>query len=139
MVLFIGARSGSNLGVNSVEALPLLCGVLCSNATLQKDEDGLWECLGNTSERPLVVAAAKANIDSKETQTEYERVKENPFSSSRKMMSTLVANSISSPGRFPSASDDAQVCCLMHGDGDGDGDCGHSYCRIEWGWELERM
>ena len=55
--------------------------------TYDKNE---WECLGNTSERPLVVAAAKAGLVMEQVEKEYQPLKENPFSSSRKMMSTLV-------------------------------------------------
>lgn len=71
----------------------LLSAVLCSNTTLQKDEDDegrtFWIPLGNSSEAPLVVAAAKAGIWRDQAMSNYQRVTEIPFSSSRKMMITV--------------------------------------------------
>lgn len=71
----------------------LLSAVLCSNTTLQKDEDEegriFWTPMGNSSEAPLVVAAAKAGIWRDQAMANYQRVTEIPFSSSRKMMITV--------------------------------------------------
>ncbi|TYZ64478.1 hypothetical protein PybrP1_003897 [[Pythium] brassicae (nom. inval.)] len=70
----------------------LLASVLCSNTHLkQKEVDGVmsWVPFGNSSEAPLVVAAAKAGIWEDYVADEYPRVVEVPFSSSRKMMITL--------------------------------------------------
>ena len=72
----------------------LLAGALCSDAKLQFDEkEDRWECVGNSSERPLVVAAAKVGIEMEEmNHRHYKRLKNNPFNSKRKMMSVLVEN-----------------------------------------------
>lgn len=71
----------------------LLSAVLCSNTTLQqeKNEDGVavWSPMGNASEAPLVVAAAKMSIWGADLTEQYRRVTEIPFNSSRKMMITL--------------------------------------------------
>ena len=70
---------------------PLAIGVLCSNARVEYDEEsGKWIAKGNNSERPLVVAAKKAGYTKADLHNRYKRINENPFSSVRKMMSTLV-------------------------------------------------
>jgi len=68
----------------------LLSGLLCSNATLGKNEEGFWQPRGNSSEAPIVVGAAKLGIWSAELEKSFERVSEIPFSSSRKMMVCVV-------------------------------------------------
>ncbi|TYZ64479.1 hypothetical protein PybrP1_003898 [[Pythium] brassicae (nom. inval.)] len=76
----------------------LLASVLCSNTHLkQKEVDGAmsWVPFGNSSEAPLVVAAAKAGILEDAAAAEYPRVVEVPFSSSRKMMVTVNALPVS--------------------------------------------
>ncbi|KAE8908546.1 Calcium-transporting ATPase 1 [Phytophthora fragariae] len=71
----------------------LLSAVLCSNTSLQQEvsEAGapMWVPMGNSSEAPLVVAAAKAGIWREEAMKTYPRVTEVPFSSTRKMMITV--------------------------------------------------
>jgi len=70
----------------------LLAALLCSNTTLhQEEEDGQvrWVPKGNSSEAPLVVAAAKAGIWEEYVADQHPRVAEIPFSSSRKMMITV--------------------------------------------------
>uniref|UniRef100_K3WUS5 Cation-transporting P-type ATPase N-terminal domain-containing protein n=1 Tax=Globisporangium ultimum (strain ATCC 200006 / CBS 805.95 / DAOM BR144) TaxID=431595 RepID=K3WUS5_GLOUD len=71
----------------------LLSAVLCSNTTLQqeKNDDGMlvWTPMGNASEAPLVVAAAKMGIWEADLSPQYPRLTEIPFNSSRKMMITL--------------------------------------------------
>ncbi|TMW56156.1 hypothetical protein Poli38472_008804 [Pythium oligandrum] len=79
-----------NLQVRST----LLASVLCSNTQLKQQEvDGVmtWVPFGNSSEAPLIVAAAKAGIWEEYVANEYPRVAEIPFSSSRKMMITVNA------------------------------------------------
>lgn len=62
-----------------------------SNARLQYDEkEKRWDAVGNSSERPLVVAAQKAGYDAGKFERYMPRMKENPFSSARKMMSVVV-------------------------------------------------
>lgn len=82
------APGSGNVQVRST----LLTSVLCSNTHLkQKEVDGVmtWVPFGNSSEAPLIVAAAKAGIWEDYVADEYKRVAEVPFSSSRKMMITV--------------------------------------------------
>ncbi|KAI9909399.1 hypothetical protein PsorP6_014529 [Peronosclerospora sorghi] len=71
----------------------LLSSVLCSNTSLQQEKSdtgaSLWVPMGNSSEAPLVVAAAKAGIWREEAMKTYPRLTEVPFSSTRKMMITV--------------------------------------------------
>ncbi|KAG6971185.1 hypothetical protein JG688_00004530 [Phytophthora aleatoria] len=71
----------------------LLSAVLCSNTSLQQEESEtgapMWVPMGNSSEAPLVVAAAKAGIWREEAMKTYPRLTEVPFSSTRKMMITV--------------------------------------------------
>ena len=64
--------------------------VLCNNAELQKNnENNQWEIIGDPTEGALVVTATKAGYDKKKLEEDYPRVKEFPFDSDRKQMSTL--------------------------------------------------
>lgn len=84
---------GSNVGHDHplIQATLLSC-VLCSNTRLRRDEDTqMWTPLGNSSEAPLVVAAAKVGIWEDQVLAHYPRIMEIPFSSSRKMMITVHA------------------------------------------------
>uniref|UniRef100_M4BIZ3 Uncharacterized protein n=1 Tax=Hyaloperonospora arabidopsidis (strain Emoy2) TaxID=559515 RepID=M4BIZ3_HYAAE len=71
----------------------LLSAALCSNTRLQQEEDDngavMWVPMGNSSEAPLVVAAAKAGICREKAMQMYPRVVEVPFSSTRKVMVTV--------------------------------------------------
>ncbi|CAJ1357682.1 unnamed protein product [Effrenium voratum] len=82
------SNGGQDLGVKS----NLLAAILCCNTTLskEKDDDGVmkWTPKGNSSEAPIVVAARKVGL-SETIASEYPRVLEVPFSSSRKMMLTV--------------------------------------------------
>lgn len=101
--------------VDTGVGLLLLAGTLCSNATLEKNASGQWECMGNTSERAIVVAAAKGHIDGGAVHKEYVRVKENVFSSSRKVMSVVAANSSARPYRFPTLDQPASHIGIVKG------------------------
>lgn len=72
----------------------LLVAVLCSNTKLKQGEsesDGAeWQTVGDSTEAPLVVAAAKIGIWADSATARYKRVLELPFSSARKMMVTVV-------------------------------------------------
>lgn len=75
---------------NGLHTRPLFYALLCSNARVQFDEkEKKWEAVGNSSERPLVVAAKKAGFEAAEMEKLFPRIKENPFNSARKMMSTF--------------------------------------------------
>ncbi|NQT19913.1 MAG: cation-transporting P-type ATPase [Planctomycetes bacterium] len=67
----------------------LLCGALCSNASLGRNEDsGEWAITGDPTEAALVVAAAKAGLDQERLRDEYEQIQEHPFSSDTARMAT---------------------------------------------------
>ena len=63
---------------------------LCNNAELQKNTNNeQWEIIGDPTEGALVVAAFKAGYNKEKLEQNYLRVKEFPFDSDRKQMSTL--------------------------------------------------
>ncbi|RJQ47754.1 MAG: cation-translocating P-type ATPase [Gaiellales bacterium] len=66
----------------------LQVGVLCNDAHLYHDGDQ-WTIMGDPTEAALLVVAAKAGIDLEETAAAHERVSEIPFTSERKMMTTV--------------------------------------------------
>lgn len=71
------------------EIKELLAGAaLDNNAQLTKRAGG-WSVDGDPTEGALVVAARKADLNSDELAERYPRVREIPFSSERKMMSTV--------------------------------------------------
>jgi P-type Ca2+ transporter type 2C len=86
---------------NALVRTTLLSATLCSNTSLQKEtlEDGrvVWVPMGNSSEAPLVVAAAKAGLWRETVMEDYPRVAEVPFSSTRKMMITVTELSAGKP------------------------------------------
>lgn len=62
-----------------------------SNAVLQHDADE-WRVQGDPTEGALIVAARKAGLEADALDARFERVGELPFSSERKFMTTLHAN-----------------------------------------------
>lgn len=75
----------------------LTSGVLCSNTVIHQEvdpDDGKtkWTPRGNSSEAPIVVAAAKIGKTTDSVEKDMPRVFEVPFSSKRKMM--LIANQL---------------------------------------------
>ncbi|WP_417515339.1 cation-translocating P-type ATPase [Marinobacter sp.] len=70
----------------------LTVGDRATNAVLQEDE-GQWTVQGDPTEGALVVAARKIGLTEAILDAQYERVGEVPFSSERKMMSTLHTDS----------------------------------------------
>ncbi|MEM5797718.1 MAG: calcium-translocating P-type ATPase, SERCA-type [Candidatus Aenigmatarchaeota archaeon] len=65
----------------------LTISALCNNAVLTKENK--WQIIGDPTEGALLVAAQKAGLDIKNLNKKYPRVNEIPFSSERKMMSTV--------------------------------------------------
>jgi Ca2+-transporting ATPase len=59
-----------------------------NNATLQ-EHDGRWTVQGDPTEGALIVAARKAGLTAERLSGRFERVGEVPFSSERKLMSTV--------------------------------------------------
>ena len=67
--------------------LLLRTSVFCSNAQLEQDES--WSIIGDPTEGALVVMAAKAELKKKTLEKNHPRLHEIPFTSERKMMSTV--------------------------------------------------
>jgi magnesium-transporting ATPase (P-type) len=63
-------------------------GSLAGNAALREGADGVWEIQGDPTEAAFLVAEKKLGIDARR-QARFERVAEIPFTSDRKMMSTV--------------------------------------------------
>jgi P-type Ca2+ transporter type 2C len=64
--------------------------VLCNDAVLRLREEGeKWEMLGDPTEGALLVAAAKGGLNLAAQRSEFPRVREIPFSSERKQMTSL--------------------------------------------------
>ncbi|QOY90584.1 cation-translocating P-type ATPase [Paludibaculum fermentans] len=66
----------------------LRAAVLANNAELI-EKDGVWSIQGDPTEGSLLPAAKKAGLDLGEVHERYPRVAEAPFSSERKLMSTV--------------------------------------------------
>jgi magnesium-transporting ATPase (P-type) len=93
--------------------------LLCSSCTLQQEvnDEGqrVWSPQGNSSEKPIVVAAAKINMWANNIYKEYSRDLEIPFSSSRKMMLSLVnlkGEKTLGAGGVPLPQSSNFVCCV---------------------------
>ncbi|NER82012.1 MAG: cation-transporting P-type ATPase [Leptolyngbya sp. SIO1D8] len=67
----------------------LICGLLCNDAVLQK-EQGEWMIMGDPTEGALVVLAGKAKLNQQKLIHSFSRVAEFAFSSERKRMSVVV-------------------------------------------------
>lgn len=63
-------------------------GSLASNAALRQTDQGEWEIQGDPTEAAFLVAERKLGATARRTQR-FQRVREIPFSSDRKMMSTI--------------------------------------------------
>ena len=61
---------------------------LDNNASLT-NRDGSWSIIGDPTEGALIVAAQKAGFEKQQLEQRFRRVREIPFSSERKMMSTI--------------------------------------------------
>ena len=66
----------------------LAVGDRANNAVLQ-ERDGRWTVQGDPTEGALVVAARKAGLEDEALDLRFERVGEVPFSSERKLMTTI--------------------------------------------------
>lgn len=87
-------REGESTDTHDESGLHLLLSALatlCSNVVVQRDDKGEPTFTGNMSEKPLVVAAMKAGLNTDMLNTRYPRLAENPFDNRRKMMSVVVS------------------------------------------------
>jgi magnesium-transporting ATPase (P-type) len=72
-------------------ATPLLrVAALCNDARLQR-QGGRWRCAGDPTEGALLILARKGGIERGDAERSAHRVREFPFESSRKRMSTIHA------------------------------------------------
>ena len=74
-----------NYLANNFDLIKYAC--LCNNAVLKKNEDG-FDFLGDSTETALIAHAIKNNINKNELEKEFLRIKEIPFDSQRKLMTT---------------------------------------------------
>jgi len=79
-----------NLAASPELGLLLKASMLCSDATVKQGEKG-WTVVGDTTEGALIVAAMRAGLDRSRLEEGLPRVSEIPFTSERKMMSTVHA------------------------------------------------
>ena len=74
---------------NSERLLPLIkAGVLCNDSELAEDE-GRWKIMGDPTEGAFLVLAGKAGQDFEKIRSANPRVNAVPFSSERKLMTTI--------------------------------------------------
>jgi Ca2+-transporting ATPase len=81
---------GKEVAAKTIEhvSFMLKVGTLCTNANLEMSEKE-FNILGDPTEGAIVVAAKKIGLDKKELDAKFRRIHEIPFSSERKMMTTL--------------------------------------------------
>ncbi len=63
-----------------------------ANNAVLKERDGRWTVQGDPTEGALIVAARKAGLAAEELDLRFQRIAEVPFSSERKLMSTIHAD-----------------------------------------------
>ncbi len=84
------SRAGGDLDAaqRSEVEQALLAGLLANNAVLQEC-DGRWTVQGDPTEGALIVAARKGGLEEGATAHRFTRIAEIPFSSERRLMSTV--------------------------------------------------
>jgi Ca2+-transporting ATPase len=86
-----GTVSGLTKDLEGEIKRALTVGDRANNAVLQ-GRDGRWSVQGDPTEGALLVAAPKAGLEDESLDARFERVGEVPFSSARKLMSTVHAD-----------------------------------------------
>jgi Ca2+-transporting ATPase len=87
-----------------------------NNATLRHEAAGHWSIEGDPTEGALLVAARKAGLDSERLNARFTRVGEIPFSSERKLMTTICTEA-EEPKRtfiFTKGAPDILLACCSH-------------------------
>jgi P-type Ca2+ transporter type 2C len=69
--------------------LLLRAGILCNNSEISKGDDNCTSIIGDPTEGALIVTGEKSGLARKEQRKKFPRVKEFPFNSDRKLMSTV--------------------------------------------------
>ncbi|OIP35520.1 MAG: ATPase [Deltaproteobacteria bacterium CG2_30_43_15] len=84
-------RGSDEVNIREDKSFQLLLqgGLLCNDADINRKDDGKWSIKGDPTEGALVVAAAKAGLNIQEQRLTYPRIEEIPFSSERKLMTTV--------------------------------------------------
>ena len=84
------SRDGQPLLLREHPALEdlLRAGLLCNDAVLKQDESG-WQIEGDPTEGALLVAAAKAGLDTRQSRQVHPRLDAIPFESQHQYMATL--------------------------------------------------
>jgi len=83
------ADGGAIEGALRAELLRALAAADRANNAVLQQRDGRWTIQGDPTEGALIVAARKAGFDDDELDARFERIGEVPFSSERKLMSTV--------------------------------------------------
>ena len=83
-------RDGGEIGAHARIEIERALAVAdrANNATVHQ-EDGRWTIVGDPTEAALIVAARKCGLETNELKARFTRVGEVPFSSERKLMSTV--------------------------------------------------
>jgi len=96
----LGGDKGNALsGDHLAETLRALTVADRANNAVLVEKDGRWSVQGDPTEGALIVAARKAGLEQEALDARFDRVGEVPFSSERKLMSTIHTDS-DKPGRL---------------------------------------
>jgi P-type Ca2+ transporter type 2C len=103
-----GSDGATQTAADEAPAVTLLLagGTLCNDALLEEDEEDGFRAIGDPTEGALVVAAAREGMKKPELEASLPRIREVPFDSRRKRMTTVheVASTSSSETWEPLAS-----------------------------------
>jgi Ca2+-transporting ATPase len=85
----LNGRKQPAVGEDPALVMLLTGGALCNDALLEEDEDDGFSAIGDPTEGALVVAAAREGMKKPELEAALPRVREVPFDSRRKRMTTV--------------------------------------------------
>ena len=89
----------------------MLGGGSLANDAVLREEDGEWAIQGDPTEAAFLVAEREARADAKRRDARFERVGEIPFTSERKLMSTLRGRSRARAVGSRSSPRERPTCC----------------------------